>query len=110
MARKPRNTEPHNTVNVSGTMPADQKNGLLGIVDELCQHPGLRRVAVVELYAQYVRNKTDDGTQQAVVYFEWVEPMVEDADAKLAGELMVKAQTSRLNILFPDEPRESQAS
>jgi hypothetical protein len=110
MPRQPKEPKTSsNSVNLSGSLPKDNKNGLGAIVDELCAQPGLRRIAVVELYAQYVKSSTDDGTDQAIVRFDWIEPMTSEQDAKLCADLMVQAQTSRLGMLDLGDPADLDA-
>ena len=95
--------EPHNTVNLAGTMPKGPANGLLAIVDDLIEHPQRRRYAVVEFDTMRRVSDTDDGKWQAIVRFRQIEPMSGE-HASAAEAMMVSAQTERLGQLNLTSP------
>lgn len=100
--------DPVNTVNLAGTMPGQDRNGLKGILDAMIADPGERRYAVCEFYALYDKRNTDDGTHQMIVRWTWIEPVAGD-DSMLVQKLLAAARTERMGELNFNGPLEGDA-
>lgn len=90
--------EAEDKVNLAGTLPVDQHNGLKAILDELVDDPGTRRYAVCEFYAMSDKVSTDDGTHQVVVRWTRIEPCVTVEDAKTVLTMLDDAQEKRTGV------------
>jgi hypothetical protein len=89
--------DPADKVNLAGTLPVDQHNGLKPLLDELVDDPGTRRYAVCEFYAMSDKVSTDDGTHQVVVRWTRIEPVTGDT-AKQVVALLDEAQSARTGV------------
>lgn len=87
--------EPKNTINLAGTMPPDQHNGLKAILEDMIANPGVQRYAVCQFDALYDKKITDTGTHQIVVRWRRIEP-VDGDDAKAVMTLLDESQSARL--------------
>lgn len=93
--------EPKNTLNLAGSLPPAQHNGLMAMLDEMIADKGARHVAVVEFHALYDKRNNDDETHQVIVRWDRIEPVTGE-DAETVTKLLDAARTTRLGLLdFP---------
>lgn len=85
------------TVDIQATFSKKEKprNGLENIAKDLIEDPLTPRYAVVRFFSPNHKVNNLDGTDIPVVRFDYVEPMLSDADEAAARKLLDRAYKAR---------------
>lgn len=89
--------DPADKVNLAGTLPVDQHNGLKPLIGDLIANPDRTRYAVCAFNVLYDKTNIDDGTHQVIIRWTRIEPVDGDT-AKNVVALLDEAQEQRTGV------------
>jgi hypothetical protein len=109
MAKSDNGDGPKPKVNIAGTVPANEFNGLMEILDEINEKPHVRRRAVIEWDAASVNRITDTQQKVPTIRIHQIEPLnaddqAFDVDCRRFLDERVKARPGQSEMSFDSSP------
>lgn len=75
-------------LSLSGAIPGNDLNGLLGMAEDLIKNPAETRVVICLLDVASIKTKVDDGTSMPTVRLRAIEPITDPKRAASVRQVM----------------------